>query len=193
VCAFTKSLNTAARLRTYTTNDSVDALSSSNCAIWQAARATSAAATFFDPITIGRQTYVDGGTGYNNPVEVVFEEAKSIWPNAVARIQCLVSIGTGFADLKDFGDNALEVIETLKNIATETEETEKRFSKNHAQFGLSGRYFRFNVQHGLGGVGMDEHKKLNTIEAGSEQYLQLPNTRADIQNFLDARASNSST
>ncbi|OBT75004.1 hypothetical protein VF21_06307 [Pseudogymnoascus sp. 05NY08] len=97
-----QSLNNPVRLRSYKTEDPVDTLSGSGCAIWQAARAASAAATFFDPIKIGSQLYVDGGTGYNNPIELVLEEAKSIWSNAPSRIQCLVSIGTGVPDHDDF-------------------------------------------------------------------------------------------
>jgi hypothetical protein len=37
--------------------------------IWEAARATSAASTFFDPIRIGNQRYVDGALRYNNPIQ----------------------------------------------------------------------------------------------------------------------------
>ncbi|GAB1319353.1 Calcium-independent phospholipase A2-gamma [Madurella fahalii] len=104
VCAFTKSRNTPLLIRSYTNPDSVDFLSAADCTIWQAARAPSAAATFFDPIKIGRQMFVDGATGMNNPVEPVLKEAKSIWPDAISwgRIQCLISIGTGVPDLKRF-------------------------------------------------------------------------------------------
>ncbi|KAI3320294.1 FabD/lysophospholipase-like protein [Xylariaceae sp. AK1471] len=190
VCAFTKARSTPILLRSYTTEDSIDFLSGSNCTIWQAARATSAAATFFDPIQIGRQTFVDGATGMNNPVEQVLEEAKSIWPDAIAkgRIQCLLSIGTGVPDLKKFGDNLKEVIETLKRIATETENTERRFFKTHEFLGLGGRYFRFNVDRGISDVQLDDHGKLAEIEASAEEYLGNPRVRALIDNFLKARA-----
>ncbi|KDR66070.1 hypothetical protein GALMADRAFT_28572, partial [Galerina marginata CBS 339.88] len=44
----------------------------SNCKIWEAARATSAAPTFFKRIEIGRdQPFIDGGLGRNNPSRVV--------------------------------------------------------------------------------------------------------------------------
>jgi predicted acylesterase/phospholipase RssA len=190
VCAFTKALNTPVLLRTYNTDGAVDALSSSDCTIWQAARATSAAASFFDPIKIGRQRYVDGATGLNNPVEEVLEEAKSIWPDAVFRIQCIVSIGTGVPDLKDFGDNLKEVVETLKAISTETEETEKRFFRNYKDHSIGDRYFRFNVQQGLGSVGLDEHEKVDRIEAATERYLGAPQMKASIDAFIAARAPN---
>lgn len=35
------------------------------CSIVQAARATSAASTFFRPLSIGLDSFVDGGLGYN--------------------------------------------------------------------------------------------------------------------------------
>jgi predicted acylesterase/phospholipase RssA len=183
-----KALSTPVRLRSYISRNSVDTLSSSGCTIWQAARATSAAVTFFDPIQIGSQQYIDGGTGYNNPVEVVLEEAESIWENATSRIQCLVSIGTGIPEPKDFGDNIKEVMGSLQNIATETKRTAERFSRLHTRLGIQGRYFRFNVDQGLGGVGLDEHKKKSTIADASEEYLCNRRITELVIAFLAARA-----
>ncbi|KAF4502485.1 hypothetical protein FAGAP_1300 [Fusarium agapanthi] len=90
VCAHSKANNTPVNIRSYTTSTSVDSLFLSPCKIWEAARATSAASGFFDPIKIGWQYYVDGATGRNKPVEAVFNEAKGIWPDAPSRIQCFV-------------------------------------------------------------------------------------------------------
>lgn len=69
----------------------------SECALWQAARATSAAPTFFKPMAVDRPRpaidYVDGGMGHNNPSEVALSEARRIWPTCIQF--GLVSIGTG--------------------------------------------------------------------------------------------------
>jgi patatin-like phospholipase/acyl hydrolase len=46
------------------------------CKIWEAARATSAASTFFEPIRIGNQRYVDGALKYNNPIEKADVESR---------------------------------------------------------------------------------------------------------------------
>jgi predicted acylesterase/phospholipase RssA len=46
------------------------------CKIWEAARATSAASTFFEPIKIGDRMYVDGALKHNNPIEKVDEESQ---------------------------------------------------------------------------------------------------------------------
>jgi len=125
----------------------------------------------------------------NNPVEQVFEEAKSIWPDAIhkGRIQCLVSIGTGIPDLKNFGDNLKQVVETLKSISTETERTERRFYNTHEFLGIGERYFRFNVDKGLADVELDDHEKVAEIEASAEEYLRDPRVKQLIGTFLAAR------
>jgi predicted acylesterase/phospholipase RssA len=69
----------------------------SECTLWQAARATSAAPTFFKPMLVDRPrpaiAYVDGGMGHNNPSELALNEARRIWPTRTEF--GLVSIGTG--------------------------------------------------------------------------------------------------
>ena len=48
--------------------------------IWEACRATSAAATFFDPVSIGPygEEFIDGATESNNPIERLLEEARRV-------------------------------------------------------------------------------------------------------------------
>jgi len=80
-----------------------------NCPIWKAARATSAAPSFFDPMFIDVPApgawHVDGGLRYNNPSQLALEEARHIWPR-VKRFT-LVSVGSGrqsnveFVKIKD--------------------------------------------------------------------------------------------
>ena len=49
--------------------------------IWEADRATSAASSFFDPIAIGSldQEFLDGGTGANNPILQLCNEAADVF------------------------------------------------------------------------------------------------------------------
>ncbi len=44
-------------------------------------RATSAATSFFEPVTIGPRgrNFVDGGLGTDSPVEQLWNEAQNIW------------------------------------------------------------------------------------------------------------------
>jgi predicted acylesterase/phospholipase RssA len=69
----------------------------SKCAIWQAARAATAAPSFFKPMLIDTPRpailYIDGGLGHNNPTHLAIAEAERIW--SVRNKFCLVSIGTG--------------------------------------------------------------------------------------------------
>jgi Patatin-like phospholipase len=190
VCAITTKPKTSFRFRSYKTpEEAVERLANLECTIWQAARATTAAPTFFEPIEIGRQSFVDGAMGLNNPVEEVFNEARSIWPDAISRIQCIVSIGTGVTNLPDLGNNLREVIDTLKAISTETEDTEKRFFGNQESLGICGRYFRYNVQN-LGGVGLDEHREVGRIITATESYLEEQRIKITIDAFLAGRSSN---
>ena len=79
------------------------------CKIWQAARCTSAAPSFFKPMFVEIPApggwFLDGGFRHNNPSQLALDEAHRLWPT-VKRF-CLVSIGTGrqrnveFVDIKD--------------------------------------------------------------------------------------------
>lgn len=69
-------------------------------------------------------------------------------------------------------DNILKFVkETLTRIATQTDDTARRFLGRWGQQFTDNRYFRFNVDHGLEKVGLDEYKERATIETATEQYL----------------------
>ena len=107
----------------------------SDCKIWEAARATSAAPTFFKRIEIGqKQPFIDGGIGRNNPSQVVLDEAKALF--GARQIGCLVSIGTGQPEVIGIKKPGLfqkiiptDIIETLKAITIDCEATHKAASK----------------------------------------------------------------
>jgi predicted acylesterase/phospholipase RssA len=190
VCSFAKALNTPVRFRSYIIDGDSRPQRASSCTVWEAARATSAAATFFDPMIIGRQAYVDGATGLNNPVEAVLEEARSIWADALPRIQAIVSIGTGVPEPRDFGDDLKTIVQTLKTIATDTEQTHLRFLASHVDIGLAGRYFRFNVSKGMGEVRLDDHSKVPTIEVATEAYLGYPEVKSSAALLVESSVPN---
>jgi len=66
---------------------------------WEAARATSAAPTYFRPFPheASKQLFYDGGVYHNNPIHIAERERKLIWPELVDQEPDLVlSIGTLF-------------------------------------------------------------------------------------------------
>ncbi|KAF2175261.1 FabD/lysophospholipase-like protein [Zopfia rhizophila CBS 207.26] len=144
--------------------------------IWEAGRATSAASSFFDPITIGdfKESFVDGATGANNPVYEVWNEAQDIWPSGSLedKIKCLVSIGTGVPSLTPFKDDLISIGQSLLAIAVETEKTAERFSRDKSRLDGTGRYYRFNVLRGLEDIGLEDSKRKNAIIAATDRYIE---------------------
>lgn len=74
---------------------------------WEAARATSAAPTYFKPLCheSSKQVYSDGGIYHNNPIHIADRERKLIWPTQQdEEPDIIVSIGTTFCrKLKEKG------------------------------------------------------------------------------------------
>jgi predicted acylesterase/phospholipase RssA len=157
--------------------------------IWEVARATSAASSFFEPIAFGsnKRIFLDGAVGANNPIRQLWQEAENLWGTGPLepQIQCLVSIGTGVPAVEPFGTNLRAVAKTLLDIATETEQTAESFASEHKNIVLQRRYLRLNVLKGLEGVGLEEASKKNDIEAVTEAYGVSLDVRMKLQAFRE--------
>jgi len=146
------------------------------CKIWEAARATSAAPTFFKRIEIGRaQPFVDGGVGRNNPSWAVLDEANTLF--GARPIGCLVSIGTGQAEAVGIRRPGFfqqivptDVVDALRAIATDCEDTHEHMLLLFAQ--LPRTYFRLNVEQGMQGIKLSDWERLSKVEAHTAQYLR---------------------
>ena len=172
VCTTDRDTKDIVRLRSYSLPDEPNI----HATICQAALATSAATTFFEPVSIGDRTFADGAFGANNPVDEVEGEASNIWcsetGNLKPLVKCFISIGTGNPGKKAFEDSMIKFLsQTMVSIATETENTEKKFIARWAKHFDDSRYFRFNVDQGLQNIGLNEHEKKGTIQAATEGYL----------------------
>lgn len=160
--------------------------------IWQAARATSAAPTFFLPVVINGVRYGDGGTGWNNPIELAIDEAHNIWPNRA--IGCLVSIGTGLEDAIQLGDITekgkglakdllsklsprtsfkIEVAEWCVELLTGSEKIHRQIVTRLSRLGLDGKYFRLNVPQGMSRIGLEDWEKIDDMIALAEDYMRF--------------------
>ena len=163
-------------IRSYRT----DAIGQQNydCSIWEAARATSAAPLYFESITLRSRnavTFIDGGIRANNPIELVLKEAYTIWDESTPR--CILSIGTGWDSVKAIKvDNPKlhQIAETMSDIATDSEAISRRFesSKDGKSLKKSGRYFRFNVQHGMEGMELYQVAQRQRMIDETEPYME---------------------
>jgi hypothetical protein len=144
--------------------------------IWEAARATTAASSFFKPQRLGRgkstQKFIDAAIGVNNPVDYLLAEAVNEFGSA-RRLGCVVSIGTGTRDVKlkrGFGLAYLVgVIQALKSTATDGQETHRRLQERLSRF--SGAYYRFTVPDAAKQVGLHHYKKIPLLKSLTAEYL----------------------
>ena len=174
MCATREFTSTIAILSSYSSNRRSDQLFQET-KIWEACRATSAATTFFDPISIGKLgiRFVDGAVTANNPVFELWNEAKEIWksdPNHT--VKCLVSIGTGVLRENSFKGGIVGICKGLIKIATETELTAEGFCKDKSELHSKGRYYRFNVANGLDNIGLEDAKRKSEIIAATDEYIE---------------------
>ena len=155
------------------------------CKIWEAARATSAASTFFEPIQIGlnRQLFVDGAlTGSNNPVRTANVESRDVWPSAD---RLILSVGTGAAPGQAVTGNLLELANRLKDMVTDSEKTNRNFRMENNEMVRNGRLYRFNVMHGLANIGLQEHQALSSIATYTDNYLDDPDIFDMVQSCVE--------
>ena len=167
--------------------------------IWQAARATSAAPTFFAPIEIGDVLYGDGGTGWNNPAKEAIAEALDIWPNR--RVGILVSIGTGLEKALELKDRPVRIPE-LENTSprnafklavaeyavaclTSCEMAHRELAEHPDQYVLNGNYFRLNVPQGMAEIGLAEWDKLPNMIALTNRYMERGEMKQPIRNIAE--------
>ncbi|QRV73665.1 patatin-like phospholipase protein [Ceratobasidium sp. AG-Ba] len=151
-----------------------------NCRIWEAARATSAAPTFFKQISIEdfglKTTFVDGGMGCNNPTAQLLNEARYMFPGRY--LSCLISIGTGHSRTIAIPKPGLfqniipkDVIKALQRISTDCEATAEDIASRFADH--PSVYFRFNVDQGMQGIGLGDWERLGQVSAHTRAYLSM--------------------
>ncbi|KFY22519.1 hypothetical protein V493_06531 [Pseudogymnoascus sp. VKM F-4281 (FW-2241)] len=155
------------------------------CKVWEACRATSAAPTFFDPVQLGpfKQSFIDGGLGYSNPIFKVYDEAQNIWPD---RTIVATSVGTGEVPGTAFGGNLKRIAESITKIVTGCDVVADNFYNANKDMVAEKRYFRLNVTHGLGNIGLEEHKHIPEIVAHTERYLIRAETQTKVRKCVDA-------
>lgn len=150
----------------FKTHDTCD--SSKDCAIWEVARATSAATTFFKSITCGRDEieFIDAGFGYNNPCDILVREAQALFPND--DLDCILSIGTGIRGAVSINNTRKSILDALKAMATSSQKVAQRLESVYSDGAL---YYRFDVSYGLEDIVLSDWKETSRISAHTRNYL----------------------
>ncbi|KAL2890623.1 Vegetative incompatibility protein HET-E-1 [Ceratocystis lukuohia] len=158
-----------------------------DCKVWQAARATSAAITLFDPIKLGRDgiEFIDASYGYSNPCEALISEAERQFPG---RTIMILSIGTGLGDVVKISDSRRSVLEALEKMATSSKQTDLRLRHKYKSPGV---YHRFNVEIGLGDKKVLGPQMFSNIAAHTANYLgeKTPSVERFVDTFTRSSVS----
>jgi|ERR1700722_4669630 len=166
---------------------------SANCFIWEAARATLAALSFFKSIRIRgtdgvEEEFCDAGLKWNNPVKVVIEEGERVF-GPKRRVACIVSIGTGQQPAIGI-ENAhcllrVSIIHLMERLALDCEGKEEECEKQFG--GTPGLYYRFNVQHGpqKASLLLADWKTLGTVKTHTTTYMEKRLVGQKIDQLID--------
>ncbi len=128
--------------------------------------------------------FVDAGFGYNNPCEVLIEEARRQFPGR-GRLQVL-SIGTGLGDIVSIGNTRLSILKALKRMGSLSKAVAARLD---SQYGDGRQCYRFNVNQGLKDITLSDWEKSSTISAHTHNYLNGSKRKREIKKFVAGLAS----
>jgi hypothetical protein len=156
--------------------------------IWQVARATAAAPTYFDPISINGNLFVDGGFGANNPTHHAFFEIVHTH-NDYDVVALTVSIGTGESgEMSRFGSGIFGRWWAFVNFAKKWASDSYLVHRNmelHTNMGEKYAYKRFNVSEGLGEMKLDEWKNKNWAQRPRSKNKTLAHIQLVTTAYLD--------
>lgn len=120
--------------------------------------------------------FVDAALGFNNPSEVLIQEAHRVFPQD--QELCIVSIGTGLGGIVSIRDTRGSIIRMLKRIGTESTKVADRLQD---KYDGTDQYFRFNVDRGLEDITLADWRMDSNISAHTHNYLK--GKRAEIRRF----------
>jgi predicted acylesterase/phospholipase RssA len=157
------------------------------CPIWQAARATSAAPTYFPEVFVPLPRpgcwYIDGGLKRNNPSEVALEEAREYWK--MSRRFLLVSIGTGVQKTADFIERA-EPPDESENDSSSNSEGGSNKNPKRVKINTSGRFLAVTGKL-VSNVGAGVKAVASNVPLANEavKVFRLPGGLKTVQRFAE--------
>ena len=148
--------------------------------IWQIARATTAAPSYFSPMQLEDQVFLDGGISTNNPTQEAVRDLESLY-NGILNNACVVSVGSGS------GGKHGSQKHPSKTSFTQTESTHRTVSDfledSHAS------YFRLNVED-IGDIRIDDWRLLGNISKRTRQHLSTDAARDTLDRCAKALIQN---
>ena len=153
-------------------------------AIWQVARATSAAPFYSKPFRLDDHRYYDAATELNNPCWEVVKEINLLARGHVHATGILLSVGGGYARVNKlkpkFWGESLE--QDMMDISDDVHGKVRGLS----EYGFE--YYRLNVKEGLQDVHLNEwnpassgETTLKKIKEATARYLQKPEVRSQLE------------
>jgi predicted acylesterase/phospholipase RssA len=147
---------------------------SSNHAVWQAVRASSAAIYYLDDFTCAGEKFQDGAVVANNPSMIALQEARAIWPDAP--IDVFVSIGTGSTPQSRRGSAISSFMDTgniLIESATNVERAHEALA-TMTPLVPSLKYFRFNPVDPRCSMELDEIDPLKwkLLDEATDEFIE---------------------
>ncbi|KAF7185180.1 Calcium-independent phospholipase A2-gamma [Pseudocercospora fuligena] len=169
--------------------------------IIEAARATSAAPTYFSEKEVGGLLYMDGAVNANSPVQLAYNEVTQMHHSQQPRL--IISIGTGEAAewqphsawriLKAVKRKADHISDFARNI-TDTEGPHKDLKKTirHLPKAEQPHYFRFNVpsSSGICGIALDEWQPKRAGHGRSSGNDTKSRMEAAVKDYCDSKTVN---
>lgn len=125
--------------------------------IWQVAKATTAAPTYFQPVVIDGVEYTGAGFGMNNAQAEIYNEVKNM--NGDTRDSIILSVGSGTNNIPSRNRRIrfAQYITHLQSLfPSESEQIHRRMVSRP-------EYYRLDVEEGLGQIKMDEWRSRGRV------------------------------
>ena len=163
--------------------------------IWQVARATSAAPTYFKPPIIDGLEYVDGGFGANNPCAEIYEEVRKMNNDSKKSASTILSLGTGKNNearrFKGTGfQRYFNYLNFARKWASDSEQTHLAMLKAKKEVNFN--YFRLNVEEGLDRMKLDEWRARGPVRTKLGECISAFRSSPRKDGYMDDKAAGTS-
>jgi hypothetical protein len=155
--------------------------------IWEAARATSAAPTYFPEMKFKGVTFWDGGLLNNNPIDQLWNARFDAERFDAEPVRCILSLGASRPTKTVLGPFALvNKIKQITGFLTDCEPKHKDFERMIRRMNTKRRdyeqiqYFRLNASTGSESIDLSDYRKIGDLKKYTEKYLDTPEAQEAV-------------